>query len=435
MPMVMPYEAAWEKLVAERVDTRRDLAVVTKADIESVTGNELRLMAKMDSSADVPAALRRHGYFLLPIKNGEYLLVRGNGFHALENLPEPPTVYRPQLDFDLMTLSVGDSEMQHLDYCYNIGLFEKFAGVAGLRQTIRGRKRMPSIEFSVGNSAPIRVQAGVQVEVDSGCEGRADIVLIEGKSGQPADFIVRQLFFPYRKWRHEIPQKRIRPWFFCSHEVAGRRLYRFWEYAFTDDAQYQSLTLRRGEAFFIEPRRDRLTVEELLRTHAARRADAGLWDVPQADSFWRVAEMPLLIAQGINTAAKVAAHYKFDPRQSSYYRQAAEYLGLVSLDKKTNIYQLTDLGREYASRSADERRELLAGLLAHFSPMRATLELSARSGERGIGRSEITALIARHSAIGKSTPARRAATLLAWLHWLQTATGAVQKTELGFSVS
>ncbi|MCU0783374.1 MAG: AAA-associated domain-containing protein [Verrucomicrobia bacterium] len=434
MPMVMPYEAAWEKLVAERVDTRRDLVVVSKADIETVTGNELRLMAKMDSSADVPAALRRHGYFLLPIKNGEYLLVRGNGFHALESLPEPPTVFRPQLDFDLMTLSVGDSEMQHLDYCYNIGLFEKFAGATGLRQTIRGRKRMPAIEFSVGALGPIRAQAGVQVEVDSGCEGRDDIVLIEGKGGQPPDFIVRQLFYPYRKWRHEIPQKRIRPWFFCSHEVAGRRLYRFWEYAFADDVQYQSLTLRRGEAFFVEPRRARLTVEELLRAQAARRADARLWDVPQADSLWRVAEMPLLVEQGINTSAKVAAHYGFDPRQSSYYRQAAEYLGLVSLDKRANVYQLTDLGREYVSLSADERRELLAGLLAQFPPMRATLELSSRVGERGIGRSEIAALIARHSAIGKSTPGRRAATLLSWLRWLQTATGAVQERQERFSI-
>lgn len=432
MPMVMAYEVAWEKLVAERVDTRRDLAVLTKGDIESVTGNELRLMAKMDSSADVPAALRRHGYFLLPIKNGEYLLVRGKGFHALENLPEPPTVFRPRLDFDLMTLSVGDSEMQHLDYCYNIGLFEKFAGVTGLRQTIRGRKRMPSIEFSVGSRGPIRVQAGVQIEVDSGCEGRQDIVLIEGKGGQPADFIVRQLFYPYRKWRHEIPQKRIRPWFFCSHEVAERRLYRFWEYTFADDAQYQSLTLHRGEAFFVEPRRDRLTVAELLRAHAARRADVRLWDVPQADSFWRVAEMPLLVAQDINTSARVAAHYGFDPRQSSYYRQAAEFLGLVSLDKKTNVYRLTDLGREYVGRSADERRELLASLLAQFPPMRATLELSVKSGERGIGRDEIATLIARHSAIGKSTPARRAATWLSWLRWMQSATGAVRETQYRF---
>lgn len=431
--MVMPFEAAWEKLVQERVDTKADLVTLTKADIESVTGNELRLMAKMDSSADVPSALRRHGYFVLPIKNGDYVLVRGNGFHTLESLPEPPTIFRPQLDFDLVTLNVGDSEMQHLDYCYNIGLFEKFARVTGLRQTIRGRKRMPSIDFSVGSLGPIHVQAGVQIEVDSGCEGRDDIVLIEAKGGEPADFIVRQLYYPYRKWRHEIPQKRIRPWFFCSREVAGRRLYRFWEYTFANDDQYQSLTLHRGEAFFVEPRRARMTVAELLRAHAARRGAARLWDVPQADTFERVAEMPLLIAQGIDTSARVAEHYKFDQRQSSYYRQAAEFLGLVTLVKQTNIYQLTDLGREYVNRSADERRELLAGLLAQFPPMRATLELSTQAGARGIGRTEITALIARYSTVGKSTPSRRASTLLAWLRWLQSATGAVQRSELGFS--
>jgi len=40
--MVMPFEAAWEKLVQERVDISSDLVVLTKTDIESVTGNELR---------------------------------------------------------------------------------------------------------------------------------------------------------------------------------------------------------------------------------------------------------------------------------------------------------------------------------------------------------------------------------------------------------
>jgi len=107
---------------------------------------------------------------------------------------------------------------------------------------------------------------------------------------------------------------------------------------------------------------------------------------------------------------------------------------LVSLDKQANVYQLTDLGREYVSRSADERRELLTGLLAQFPPMRATLELSAKAGARGIGRSEITALIVRRSAIGKSTPGRRTATLLAWLRWLQTATGAVEERQERFSL-
>jgi hypothetical protein len=67
--------------------------------------------------------------------------------------------------------------------------------------------------------------------------------------------------------------------------------------------------------------------------------------------------------------------------------------------------------------------------------MRATLELSAKAGDRGIGRDEIAALLARHSAIGKSTPHRRAATLLSWLRWLQAATGAVHEKQDRFSLN
>jgi hypothetical protein len=432
--MVMPFEAAWEKLVHERVDTRKDLVVVTKADIETVTGNELRLMAKMDFSADLPAVLKHHGYFVLPVRNGEYVLVRGNGYHVLEQLPKPPTVFRPTLDFDLATLTVGDSESQHLDYCYHVGLVEHFAGVAGLRPTIRGRKRMPAIEFFVGPVGPVSVKAGVQVEVDLGCEGRDDIVLIEAKVGQPADFIIRQLFYPYRKWKREIPQKRIRPWFFCSTSVAGKKLYRFWEYDFANDGQYQSLRYRRGEVFLVEPDKQRLAVEELLRSHFATRRDKRLWDVPQADTFERVAELPMLVEQGCDTSTKVAMHYQFDPRQSSYYRQAAEFLGLVRLDNHDNRYRLTDLGREYVNRPADERRQLLAGILANFPPMRAVLELSATTSDRGVSKKQITELIEQHSEIRRTTPMRRAATLLSWLRWLQSATGAVEVNPAGFTL-
>ena len=204
MPMPMPFEEAWEKLVREKVDTKLNLVLLTKKDIESTTGNELRLMAKVDYSTDLPKSLQRHGYFILPVKNGEYVLVRGNG-------------------------------------------------------------------------------------------------------------------------------------------------------------------------------------------------------------------------------------YRFDPRQSSYYRQAAEFLGLVRQEKNFS-YALTDLGGEYVDLPADERRQLLAGLLAHFPPMRAVLELSAKTGAQCIGKKEIAAMLERHSKISSSTPNRRASTILAWLDWLGEATGAVRTTELGFTV-
>lgn len=325
--------------------------------------------------------------------------------------------------------------MQHLDYSYNTGLLEHFAGVTGLRVTIRGRKRMPAIEFRIGKLGPLQVSAGVQIEVDLGCEGRSDIVLTEAKVGQPKDFIIRQLFYPYRKWRREIPTKRILPLFFCATEVSGRRLYHFWQYDFEDDAQYLSLHFKRGETFFIEPLKRRLTVEELLRAHLERREEKRVWDVPQADTFERVAEIPLLIEQGFDTSAKVAEHYEFDPRQSSYYRQAAEYLGLARLGEKSHQYELTDLGRDYVRLAADERRKLLAGLLASFPPMRAVLEYSSRASDRGVSKAEIAQLISRHSTIGKTTPTRRAATLLSWLRWLQSAAGTVEVGKTGFSLS
>lgn len=424
MPMVMPYEDAWRKLVAERVDTTCDLVVITKRDIEESTGNELRLMAKMDSLADVPAALKEHGYFILPIKNGEYVLVRENGYHQLESLPTPPSVFRPSLDFELLTLGVGDAEMQHLDYCYNVGLFEHFGATTGLRQTIRGRKRMPAVTFSVGHVGPIHVRAGVQVEVDSGCESRSEVILIEAKNGETEDFIIRQVYYPYLQWRREIPTKQIRPWFFCSRIVANRRLYEFWEYDFEDDAQYRSIRFKRGESFFVEARQSRMSVDELLRGHFAHVRRSAEWNVPQADNFTRVAELPLLVAQGINTARAVAEHYQFDPRQSSYYRQAAEFLGLVNTNSD-HQYTLTDLGAEYVSRTADERRRILAGLVANFPPMRAVLEMS--SNGHPFAKDDVARVIARHAAIAGATPGRRAATLISWLSWLESATGAVEQ--------
>jgi hypothetical protein len=291
---------------------------------------------------------------------------------------------------------------------------------------------MPAVSFSVGEIGPIDVRAGVQVEVDSGCESRSEVILIEAKSGETEDFIIRQVYYPYLQWRHEIPTKQTRPWFFCSRMVADRRLYEFWEYSFEDDAQYRSIRFRRGESFFVEACQGRMSVDELLRGHFARARSTNQWNVPQADDFARVAEMPLLIAQGINTARAVAEHYEFNPRQSSYYRQAAEFLGLVTTNAE-HQYTLTDLGSEYVVRTADERRRILAGLVANFPPMKAVLEMSANG--RLFAKEDVARIISRHAGIAGSTPGRRAATLISWLGWLESATGAVEQDAGRFRAS
>ena len=76
---------AWEKMFAVLdIDTSKDRHIVTTAQIKEITGREPRLMAKMDSSDDVPPVMKRNGYFLLPVSRSAYTIVRGNGFHDLE---------------------------------------------------------------------------------------------------------------------------------------------------------------------------------------------------------------------------------------------------------------------------------------------------------------------------------------------------------------
>jgi len=232
------------------------------------------------------------------------------------------TIFRPQLDFELSTLNVGDSESQHLDYCFHIGLIEHFAGVTGLRQTIRGRKRMPAIEFHVGGVGPINVEPGVQVEVDLGWKVETTSLSSKRKSDSPSILTSASYTIPIGCGAARSRIRGFAPGSFVQSPVTTVSVATpLGVIVFRDDSKYLSLELVRSETFVIEPTKKRLTVTELLQTHLGSQPPATHWNVPQADSFWRVAELPLLIAQGVDTSAKVAQHYEFEPRQSSYYRQ------------------------------------------------------------------------------------------------------------------
>ena len=76
-------------------------------------------------------------------------------------------------------------------------LIRHFTGDDSLVLTIRGRKYTPEFSFTPTDSIGSR---SVQTEVDSGYEGRDQLVLIEAKSGKATNTIIRQLYYPYRQW-------------------------------------------------------------------------------------------------------------------------------------------------------------------------------------------------------------------------------------------
>ena len=101
---------------------------------------EVRILCTQTNREARPDILKKKAFFLLPVKNGHYCIVKGEGYVDIPNIDEEIVVYKSKLEFDLDTSKVGQSEMQHLDYAYASSLIKNFMDDNSLVLTIRGRK-------------------------------------------------------------------------------------------------------------------------------------------------------------------------------------------------------------------------------------------------------------------------------------------------------
>ena len=201
---------------------------------------EVRILCKQDSREDRPNVFVQKNLFLLPKKNGSYYIVKGEGYVDIPDIDTPITDYVSKLDFDLISSTVGNSEMQYLDFAYANSLIRTFMKDPSLVLTIRGRKFTPSFSFIV-NGFNLHVES-VQTEVDAGYEGRTSLVLVEAKNSKTTNTIIRQLYYPYRQW-YENTGKKVFPIFFEKRIINGEQIFYIWQYEFTNHLDYNSIHL------------------------------------------------------------------------------------------------------------------------------------------------------------------------------------------------
>ena len=197
---------------------------------------EVRLLCKQDSRESRPDIFKKYDLFLLPVKNGYYNIIKGEGYVDIPNIKKETIVYSSKLTFPLDSTKVGDSEMQHLDYAYAVSLIKTFMKDDTLVLTIRGRKYTPDFDFYVGKQL-IKVSS-VQTEVDAGYEGKNQIVLIEAKNFSTGNVIIRQLYYPFRQWQKYTKKKVITLFF---DKVRGEDVYSIWQFEFSDKRDYNSI--------------------------------------------------------------------------------------------------------------------------------------------------------------------------------------------------
>jgi hypothetical protein len=207
---------------------------------------EVRILCKQDSREERPKIFIDNNLFLLPIKNGEYIILKGDGYIDIPPINEIEEVYVSKLDFELRSSQVGNSEMQYLDFAYASSLIRTFAEDNTLVLTIRGRKYTPEFSFNFGHYKNIHVQS-VQTEVDAGFEGKEQIVLIEAKNSTTQNTIIRQLYYPFRQWKIHT-QKEVKTLFF---EKRGEE-FLIWEFGFADEMNYETIFLKKAKKFIIQ---------------------------------------------------------------------------------------------------------------------------------------------------------------------------------------
>jgi len=406
-------DTAWQNYIQHaglQLDGRTH--VVTARDLARIANREPRLLTKFNTPAQIPTVLRQAGYCLVAITNGEYLLFKGNIFAPVRKCPAYAD-FIPRTIFPLETFGRGTGECEYLDHAFNAGLISQFTGIDQLYLTIRGRERTKPFDFSMkASNLTIHIE-GVQIETDAGYEGEQDIALVEAKIGTP-DFVnIRQLYYPFRHFSQIAPGKRVRTLFFAYDLAAAT--YALYEFAFQDPNVFDSIQQVNCCAYSLVARVS-YRIDELLDSRLTIPSEI----TPQADDLNKVLELLTLINSGQNTVNEIADYFVFDPRQSHYYGEAAEYLGLITRER--GVFDLTPRGLAFITTPPDKQQLAAARIVVSSWIFVELINRARRKGYFTVDDIEqvitMTRLPDGRQRYTRSTIGRRRQTIIAWVRWL-----------------
>lgn len=168
---------------------------------------EPRLICKHDTRESRPQLFQDKNLFLLPIKNGQYAILRGEGYVDIPPIDTAPEKYISQLDYELDTVKVGNSEMQHIDYAYAASLIRSVMDDDSLVLTIRGRKYTPAFKAKIsGYNLNIK---SISIDISSVYEGRNQVVIIQNVKPFITNLSIASIYFKYLMFQ-KLVKKNVR---------------------------------------------------------------------------------------------------------------------------------------------------------------------------------------------------------------------------------
>lgn len=391
---------------------------------------EARLAVKFDYSDARPELFVKNNLSILPITRGDYYISHINAYHNFESATSDITYLRPPEHIRSLDVISINSESKALNMAYISGILADFLEDERLLPTVSGRMSSESFVFyaNVVSEAVTDEDSAVtvensQIEIDAAYEGVKSLALMEAKRDLTDNFLIRQLYYPFRTWQQKMAEKPVRPVFL----IYSNSIFYLYEYRFNDLQHYNSLELVKHKRYCLED--THISVEDVQKILKKLRFNKEPnIQFPQANSFERVINICELLY--INDVEKnfITEEYSFDVRQSSYYLDAARYLGLVekSLDLDGHdCYTLTKLGKSLFSMSYKQRQLKLIETILSYKSFYLTYEAYRNNNEMP-SKAEIVSYIRQAGVVdpktglpySDSTNKRRASTVSAWVRWI-----------------
>lgn len=417
---------AWERLFADLdilEGIERDGRFIISAD-RIRRYREPRLMAKFDHRVNLPRIFSANRLSILPVSRGSYCIAPFDAYKDFDGAGPAPERFSLPSFIQTINPAAITAESVAVNCAAAAGIFADFAGEA-LVPTVSGRMGSGTFDCTVsslkdGKPIPLLV-TNAQIEIDAALEGAESLLLVEAKNDISQDFIVRQLYYPFRTWAARVAKK-VRPVFM----VYSNGIFHLYEYCFTCPSEYSSIALVQHKRYSVED--TAITPDDIRETaDTTSAAPEPELPFPQADNFLRVINLCELLYNEDMDREKVTQEYAFDRRQTSYYTDAGRYLGLIRRERceGRTVYSLTDEGRRIIELPYRPRQLALCRSIFRHRLFQAVVRDWLRTGavpakERIVAHMRQSEL---YNVSGESTYYRRASTVSGWVYWIASLCG------------
>ena len=384
---------------------------------------EARLMTKFDNSANLPELFKDNKLAILPITSNSYMIAKFQTYQEFEKTEDEEIIkinfpeYIQSLDYNNIT-----SEALAINCAYITQILENFLDEEALVPTINGKMGSGNFEFKINKNEGKNEYVNVtvqnsRIEIDGGFEGVNSLALIEAKNVISDDFMVRQLYYPYRLWKSKI-NKPVRP----IYMVYSNDMFNVYEYKFENDEDYSSIKLVKSKKYSIEDTDIEIADIENIFNNIKSYTKEPRIAFPQADSFERVINLCELLSEEPKSKNEITENYAFDERQTNYYTDAGRYLGLISKERKDRniIFDLTDTGRKILKLRYKQRQLEYVKLILKHKVFYDYLKLYFERAEKPsiIDTVDIMKNCNLYNIKSESTYKRRSSTIRGWIEWI-----------------